>query len=283
MGNKLQLSPVTWDDYGPIRPKRKKNTVMSARARRVTLYLAAFLGVAGCILCLILILRFDWDKWRRDREVLRIFDATGQTLEQRLSRLAQPNLPLSENAMAKIARKCGPSAIPTIVGMLTTPDYDPGAQAVACLVLAKMPGTEGRDAIIAYVRGRLSAQQLTREQTTGLAGSMVALAQIADEVSLKFLEEIAGRSYWQPPRVTPVLHRRGEEDLTGDKARLYLREMAMDSGLGSVVRERQPEVIEILRRLKEGDASDIYGRIDFRIQSTERHIASKPSRDRVTP
>jgi hypothetical protein len=115
--------------------------------------------------------------------------------------------------------------------------------------------------------------------------SMMALGQISDEVSLKFLEEVVGRSYWQPPRVPPIMRRYSnpDENMSQEEARVYLRQDAMGAGFGSVARERQPEVLVILRRLKEGDASDIYGQVEVEIQNMERYIASKPSRFRVTP
>jgi len=212
-------------------------------------------------------------------------DIAGEAVKQELVQRTPRGL--SENQSAEIAGRYGPSAVPALVGMLKDPGSDPGPQGMACLVLAKMPGTEGRDAVIAYVRERLAAGELTRDQADWLNVSMVAIGQMADEVSLRFLEEIAGRSYWELPRVPPVIHQnsRGEESISGDQARLYLRETAMSSGLGNVPRGRQTEALDILRRLKAGDASDMAKTIDFRIADMEKRIASEeqPPSNNVTP
>jgi len=252
------------------------------RTKRIALYFVALLGVATCALSLALVFGVDWDKRHHTRAVMRIFDADGQPLERKLARLA--GVGLTQDEATAIAGKYGSSAVPSFSKCLTTPGCDPAAQSMACLVLAKTPGVEGRDAIMAHIKERLSARELTREQTRVLTFSMMALGQIADEVSLKLLEDLVGRSYWQPPQVTPVLHRYpGEEDLTGDKARTFLRQTAMSAGFGNVARERQPEILMILRRLRDGEASDIYGQVDFEILNTERYLASRPSRLKATP
>ena len=237
--------------------------------RGVSLSVVVVLLLAGVGSCVMPVASFA--------EETHFSEITPQALKQEIARLAQPNVGCSEKEAAEIAGRYGCSTIPTLVGMLTSPDCDPAAQGMACLVLARTPGSQGRDAIIAYAKRPLPAE-MTYEQALGFQFAMVALAWKADEISLKCLEELVGRSYWEALAVKPVIHGvpRGTwaTTLGSQEACQYLREMALGAGIGNVAGERQ---IEILRKVRAGGASDMAERIDFQIDQARKYIDSPPS------